>query len=149
MNLLTAILLLVSPILISGMLALRFSLKADNLRLLLALSAGYLFSVSIIHLLPEAFIQQEDSVHLNVKLTGLFIVLGFCLQLIIDTFSTGIEHGHVHLHSKECNDHLPIGIIVGLFLHSFLEGLPVCDLNDTANGSNGVNHRIVYGLIVQ
>ncbi|HRH12342.1 MAG TPA: ZIP family metal transporter [Bacteroidia bacterium] len=148
MNLLTAILLLVSPILVSGMLALRFSLKADNLRLLLALSAGYLFSVSIIHLLPEAFIQQEDSVHLNVKLTGLFIVLGFCLQLIIDTFSTGIEHGHVHLHSKECHDHLPIGIIVGLFLHSFLEGLPVCDLSDTANGSNGVNHRIVYGLIV-
>jgi zinc transporter ZupT len=79
------------------------------------------------------------------KAIGLCIVLGFCLQLVIDTFSTGIEHGHVHLHSHECHDHLPHGIIIGLFLHSFLEGLPLCEMRE---GLSTVNMRIVYGLVV-
>jgi zinc and cadmium transporter len=141
-----AILLLVAPILVAGIFAYKFPIKQDSLRLLLALSASYLFSVSIIHLLPEAFghIHGSDTpVPVNVKLTGLFIVLGFCLQLVIDTFSTGIEHGHVHLHSNECHDHLPYGIIIGLMLHSFLEGLPIYSAGDS-----GINYQLIYGLML-
>lgn len=141
MNTPLAILFLVSPILLAGILALKVAVKQNNLRLLLALSAAYLFSVSIIHLLPEAYLNQ------NVKLTGLFIVLGFCMQLVIDTFSTGIEHGHVHLHSKECHTHLPYGIVIGLMLHSFLEGLPIYNLN-VSNGSSEINHQLIYGLVL-
>jgi zinc and cadmium transporter len=136
-----AILFLISPIILAGVLALKVAVKQNNLRLLLAFSAAYLFSVSIIHLLPEAFINH------NVKLTGLFIVLGFCMQLLIDTFSTGIEHGHVHLHSKVCNDHLPYGIIIGLMLHSFLEGLPIYNLN-SIDGESKINHQLIYGLVL-
>lgn len=141
MNTPLAILFLVSPILLAGIVALKIAVKQHNLRLLLALSAAYLFSVSIIHLLPEAYLNQ------NVKLTGLFIVLGFCMQLLIDTFSTGIEHGHVHLHSKECHTHLPYGIIIGLMLHSFLEGLPIYNLN-VGNGNSEINHQLIYGLVL-
>lgn len=137
-----------APILLSGLVALRVSINQTRLRLLLAFSAAYLFSVSIIHLLPEAFEQTGNVTLVNVKTIGLFIVLGFCLQLAIDTFSTGIEHGHVHLHSHECNNHLPFGIIIGLMLHSFLEGLPIYNLNgDPANGS-AINHQLIYGLIL-
>jgi zinc transporter ZupT len=117
------------------------NVKQNNLRLLLSLSAAYLFSISIIHLLPEAFAGT------NVKLTGLFIVIGFCMQLVIDTFSTGIEHGHVHLHSSDCHTHLPYGIIIGLLLHSFLEGLPVYNLNAGEN-TPSINHQLIYGLIL-
>ncbi len=117
------------------------SINQTRLRLLLAFSAAYLFSVSIIHLLPEAFANQ------NAKLTGLFIVLGFCMQLLIDTFSTGIEHGHVHLHSKDCNNHLPFGIIIGLMLHSFLEGLPIYNLNGTVQNTAAINHQLILGLV--
>lgn len=145
MNTTFAIIALVAPILLSGLIALKLSVKQTNLRLLLAFSAAYLFSVSIIHLLPEAFETVPTEVK-NVKMTGLFIVLGFCLQLVIDTFSTGIEHGHVHLHSKECHNHLPYGIIIGLMLHSFLEGLPIYNLN-SVNGTS-VNHQLIYGLIL-
>jgi zinc transporter ZupT len=118
---------------------------------LLAFSAAYLFAVSIIHLLPEAFgqdIHGHETLANSVKTTGLFIVLGFCLQLVIDTFSTGIEHGHVHLHSKECHNHLPFGIIIGLMLHSFLEGLPIYNLNGDPENGSAINHQLIYGLML-
>lgn len=140
MHPLLAILLLVSPILVTGLVAYNISIQSSRLRLILAFSAAYLFAISIIHMLPEAFTQHQT------KQTGLFIVVGFCLQLIIDTFSTGIEHGHVHLHSNECKKHLPYGIIIGLLLHSFLEGLPVYSINP--NNGYHVNHQLVYGLII-
>lgn len=135
-----AILALVAPILLSGFIAMKAVVKQTHLRLMLALSAAYLFAASIIHLLPEAFEQRDQ-----VKLTGLFIVIGFCLQLIIDTFSTGIEHGHVHLHSTDCHEHLPAGIMVGLMLHSFLEGLPIYNPN-AGSGASDINHQLIYGL---
>lgn len=138
MNPLIAILALCLPILLTGFIAYQLPIKQGGLRLILAFSAGYLFSISIIHMLPEA------SVNGNAKLTGLFIVLGFCLQLVIDTFSTGIEHGHVHLHSQECHKRLPIGIIVGLMLHSFLEGLPVYEVGNGAEGK--INFQLILGL---
>ncbi len=141
MNSLYAILGLTAPILISGSLALFIKINQTNLRLLLALSAAYLFSISIMHLLPEAFAQQE------VKQIGLYIVLGFCLQLVIDTFSTGIEHGHVHLHSSSCKTHLPYGILVGLMLHSFLEGLPIYNAN-ASSVNNSVNYQLILGLAI-
>lgn len=149
MNSTLAIICLVAPILLAGLIALKVNINQTRLRLLLAFSAAYLFSVSIIHLLPEAFGHDEHghaSGITNVKVTGLFIVLGFCLQLALDTFSTGIEHGHVHLHSKECHNHLPYGIIIGLMLHSFLEGLPIYNVNGNAANSTDINHQLIYGL---
>jgi zinc transporter ZupT len=138
LNPIISIISLIAPILLAGGIALKIKINQINLRLLLAFSAAYLFALSIIHLLPEAFELG------NVKQMGLFIVLGFCLQLLIDTFSTGIEHGHVHLHSSECKKHLPNGIIIGLLLHSFLEGLPIYNLNGV-NGST-INHQLILGL---
>jgi zinc transporter ZupT len=132
------ILFLIAPILLTGSLALVIRINQGNLRLLLAFSAAYLFALSIIHLLPEAYEFGQ------VKQMGLFIVLGFTIQLIIDTFSTGIEHGHVHLHSTECKSHLPMGIVVGLFMHSFLEGLPIYNINSSQTSS--INHQLVIGL---
>ncbi|MBX3164778.1 MAG: ZIP family metal transporter [Bacteroidetes bacterium] len=138
MNPVLAIILLIAPILIAGAVAFSIKVNQTRLRLILAFSAAYLFSISIMHMLPEAF--END----NVKLTGLFIVLGFILQVLMDTFSTGIEHGHVHLHSHSCQKQLPVGIIIGLFLHSFLEGLPIYDVNATE--SSNINYQLILGL---
>jgi zinc and cadmium transporter len=127
-----------APVLAAGTVAFSITIEQTRLKLILAFSAAYLFAIAIMHMLPEAFVQG------NVKLTGLFIVLGFCLQVIMDTFSTGIEHGHVHLHGKNCHKHLPYGIIIGLLLHSFLEGLPVYDPN--APASANINYQLILGL---
>lgn len=138
MNPIISISALIAPILLAGGLTLKIKINQVNLRLLLAFSAAYLFTLSIIHLLPAAF--QLGSV----KQIGIFIVFGFCLQLLIDTFSTGIEHGHIHLHSSECNNKLPRGIIVGLLLHSFLEGLPI--YNPYLNINNSINYQLILGI---
>ena len=138
MNIILSTLCLIAPIAITGIVALLLKTKKIKLDFILAFSAAYLFTLSITHLLPEAF--QFG----NTKQVGLFIVLGFCLQLAIDTFSTGIEHGHVHLHSHECNKQLPLGIIIGLLLHSFLEGLPI--YNGNIKGDAAINYQLIFGL---
>lgn len=138
MQTLFAIVSLALPILITGFTAFGVKVEKRHLRLVLAFSAAYLFSLSIIHMLPEAFEGSEA------RTAGLVIVVGFCMQLLIDTFSTGIEHGHVHLHSSECHTHLPYGIVIGLFLHSFLEGLPVYDAGNHKAGA--VNYQLILGL---
>ena len=140
MNPLIAIVSLIAPILLAGIIAFNIVIEQTRLRLILAFSAAYLFAISIMHMLPEAF------AHSNIKLVGLFIVLGFCMQLVIDTFSTGIEHGHVHLHSNTCKTHLPYGIIIGLLLHSFLEGLPIYDPNSPETAY--INYQLVLGLAI-
>jgi len=131
-----ALLCLMLPIIVSGVTAFYFTFRASWLRLILAFSAAYLFSLSIMHLLPQAYSGG------NMKMVGLFIVIGFCVQLLIDTFSAGIEHGHVHLHGDNCQTHLPYGIIIGLCLHSFLEGLPVYNINSVTK----INYQLVLGL---
>lgn len=112
-------LLLSVPVLLTGFVFLSLKIKAKNLRFLLAFSAAYLFAISVTHLLPECY---EGA---NGKTIGLFILVGFFIQIIIEYFSAGIEHGHVHAHSDSCHKHLPLGMIVGLYLHSLLEGLPI------------------------
>lgn len=140
MTILLAIVCLALPIIISGSVALFLKINQSNLKLLLALSASYLFSISIMHLLPEVFQTTQ-----NGKQIGLFIVIGFCLQLVIESFSTGIEHGHAHAHNTSCKNHLPHGIIIGLLLHSLLEGLPI--YNPLAsNQVSPINFQIILGL---
>lgn len=138
MNPIVVILCLMAPIVITGLIAFNIKVNQTRLRLILAFSAAYLFAIAIMHMLPQAFMNQ------GTKLIGLFIVLGFSLQLLIDTFSTGIEHGHVHLHSSACKKHLPYGIIIGLMLHSFLEGLPIYSINPGQHSNT--NYQLVLGL---
>ena len=68
------------------------------------------------HLLPELFEKPE----LNV---APFILLGFFLQILIEYFSQGVEHGHIHKpHEKQG---FPFLIYLGLCLHAFAEGMPL------------------------
>jgi zinc and cadmium transporter len=143
-NVFLPILALSLPVLITGVLALNFKLNQTWFKLVLAFSAAYLFSTTIMHLLPEVY---ESS---DFKYVGLFIVIGFSAQLIIESFSSGLEHGHSHRHSHACKEHFPFGIIIGLFIHSFLEGLPVYQSdNHLAMPHEGhANHQLILGLIV-
>jgi len=111
--------LLALPVLITGSIFLSLKIKAKNLRFLLAFSAAYLFAISVTHLLPECY---EGT---NTKTVGLFILGGFFIQILLEYFSAGIEHGHIHAHTDSCKKHLPLGMIAGLYLHSLLEGLPI------------------------
>ena len=89
-------------------------LKASAIKLLLAFSGAYLFAISVFHLLPEVYTGDG-------KRIGLFLLIGFILQIVLEFFSQGIEHGHAHLHNKT----IPISMLISLAIHAYLEGMPL------------------------
>ncbi len=100
-----------------------------NLKLILSFSGAYLFAITVLHLIPDAY-QSGD------HLVGVFILGGFLFQILLEQFSEGIEHGHVHHHVQE-HAAFPIGIMVSLCLHAFLEGMPL---------AQGHQQELVFGI---
>ena len=85
-----------------------------NIKLLLTFSGAYLFAVSVIHLIPELFHHHpKDSI-------GIFILLGFLIQILLEFFSKGIEHGHFHKQKI-----IPFSVMLSLCLHALIEGIPL------------------------
>ncbi len=147
MNSLQSILALSLPVVITGIIALYFKLNQSIFKLVLAFSAAYLFSTTIMHLLPEAYASGYQVDADNLKMVGLFIVVGFSAQLLMENLSGGLEHGHNHHHSDVCKKHFPYGIIIGLLIHSFLEGLPVYKSGGVMPHIHS-NHQLIFGLAV-
>jgi zinc transporter ZupT len=103
--------------------------KSWNLKLLLSFSGAFLLALTLFELLPEVYN------HLDTKRTGLFIMCGILLQIILELFSKGAEHGHVHIHKN--NSVFPWLLFISLCIHSFLEGFPIHEHND-----------MVYGVLI-
>ncbi len=102
--------------------------KKKNLKLLLAFSGSFLLSITVMHLLPEVYETHSHSV-------GIFIMVGILFQIILEFFSKGAEHGHVHGHDKIVQ--MPWLLFISLCIHAFLEGFPV-----------GHHHDLAYGIAI-
>jgi zinc and cadmium transporter len=104
----------------SGILLLLVKLPRNAMKMLLAFSGAFLFAMSLLHLVPELYTDGGAEI-------GIWILAGFLIQLLLEYASEGIEHGHVHNHDDHHHDksRVPVGIIGGLCLHSFLEGMPL------------------------
>jgi zinc transporter ZupT len=89
--------------------------KAHIIKLLLAFSGGFLLAIAFTHFIPDLYHEQSASI-------GIYILLGFLIQLIMEFFSGGIEHGHVHVHKGQ---KMPWGLFISLSIHSILEGIPL------------------------
>jgi len=87
-----------------------------NLKLLLAFSGSFLLSLTVVHLLPEIY---ESPAH-NI---GIYIMVGILFQIILEFFSKGAEHGHVH--GNETMVQIPWMLFFSLCIHALLEGFPV------------------------
>jgi zinc transporter ZupT len=96
-----------------------------KLKLLLAFSGAFLLSITVIHLLPEIYKTNNNSI-------GIFIMIGILFQIILEFFSKGAEHGHVHGHEKL--SHIPWSLFISLCLHALLEGFPVGHHHDLSIG---------------
>jgi zinc transporter ZupT len=96
-----------------------------NLKLLLAFSGSFLLSLTVMHLLPDVYKNEEPSI-------GLCIMLGILFQIVLEFFSKGAEHGHVHGHAKM--NQIPWLLFISLCIHAFLEGFPVGHHKDLAIG---------------
>ncbi len=101
-------------------------LPLDNqkwMKWLLAFSGAYLFSLTILHILPDVLLSTEQP-----HRVGFYILAGFFLQLVLEVFSHGVEHGHMHEHPAQ-NGHshspktgVPVLLLGSLIIHSLLEG---------------------------
>jgi zinc transporter ZupT len=103
--------------------------KSIGTKLLLSFSGAFLLALTLFDLLPEVYH------HLEAKQTGLFIMCGILLQIILEFFSKGAEHGHIHIHKEDTQ--FPWLLFISLCIHSFLEGFPIHQHND-----------MVYGVLI-
>lgn len=100
-----------------------------HLQLLLAFSGAFLLALTIFELFPSVYRQAAP------KQVGIFIIAGILLQIILEFFSKGAEHGHVHASYR--SGHYPWVLFFSLAVHAFLEGFPV-----------DKHPNIIYGIIV-
>lgn len=101
----------------------------ERFKLLLAFSGAFLLALTIFELFPSVY-ETSDS-----KSIGVFIMLGILLQIFLEFFSKGAEHGHVHIDSEKTN--FPWLLFFSLSIHSLLEGFPI-EGHDT----------ILYGILI-
>lgn len=103
--------------------------KSIGTKLLLSFSGAFLLALALFDLLPEVYH------HLDPKQTGLFIMLGILLQIILEFFSKGVEHGHPDIQNDDKK--FPWVLFISLCIHSFLEGFSIHEHND-----------MVYGILI-
>ena len=111
--------ILILSVLAGWVAVLKFKLgEPRRVKLVTAFTGAYLMALTCLHLLPEVFAGKTGNAALSL---GAFILLGFFLQVVLDNFSGGIEHGHSHHHHGSA----PIAVMIGLCLHAFLEAMPL------------------------
>lgn len=103
--------------------------KNLGITLLLAFSGSFLLATTLFELLPSVY------AHSNAKEVGLFIMLGIVLQIFLEFFSHGAEHGHMHFNEEKTV--FPWLLFISLCVHAFLEGVPISD-----------NQPILYAILV-
>lgn len=133
MNAVAIVTILFISALVSGLAV--FFVKRDNtnlLKLILSFSGAYLFAITVLHLIPHVYL----SLNTSPEIIGLYILGGFLFQLVLEQFSQGIEHGHIHHDDHKA---IPFGIMVSLCLHAFLEGMPL---------AAGHQSQLVFGIAI-
>lgn len=115
MSLVVQVFILFSSVFLGGILVELFK-KQSNLKLLLSFSGGYLLTIIFTHILPETYTQIGSS-------AGYYILGGFLLQIVLEYFSKGVEHGHTHTHS--IGKSFPLILFISLSIHAFIEAIPL------------------------
>jgi zinc and cadmium transporter len=135
MNYLMYILLFLSVI-VSGLSVLYINISSKNLKLILSFSGAFLFAISLLHLIPEIYSSGTPNI-------GVYVLAGFFMQILLEFFTQGIEHGHIHIHKTDHKHNaFPYTMMIGLSIHSFLEGMPL------ANNLTDSHKSLLTGIIL-
>ena len=94
-----------------------------------------------LHLLLETYLSLQSISEKGTLLAGVGVVLGILLQIGIEWFTGGIEHGHMHVHEHKKGS-VPAGLVLGLCLHAFIEGLPL------SSAAHHHNHHFLVSILV-
>lgn len=110
----------------------------ENIKLLLAFSGAFLLAITFFELIPEVYTEG------NQKINILFILLGILLQVFLEFFSKGAEHGHMHWQPNK--NQFPTILFLSLSLHALIEGVPVSEANNVLYGI--LAHKIPVAIVL-
>jgi len=131
---------LIFSVLIGAGLVLFINLKDTLIKLFLSFSGAYLLAITVLHLLPEVY--QNN----NNKYIGLYILLGISIQLLLEFFSKGAEHGHIH--SEMIEKSFPWLLFISLSIHAFFGGIPLGRSHDDTLLWAIVIHKIPISIVL-
>jgi len=140
--------LLILSVLIGAFLVLLIKPDKKYISFLLAFSGSYLLSVTVLHLLPEVYTDVHSHTHhehSDPKILGVLILAGVLVQSILEFFSKGTEHGHIHTHSDA--KEFPLLLFISLCIHAFSEGIPIHNTNENLLWAIVV-HKIPIGIVL-
>lgn len=141
MNILWTIFWLIFAVLAGGLVVLFLNdYRKSIIKLMLAFSGGFLLSVAFTHFIPELYATGGSWV-------GICILAGFLVQLILEFFSGGIEHGHIHIHKDKS---VPVALLISLSVHSFIEGIPLGSTELMEHAHHGHDHdgkSLLLGIV--
>ena len=127
---------------------------------------AFLFASCFINLVPHMFLGDEPfrfvtpNIHFKIAAA---VMLGFLIQLLLEQLTKGAEHGHNHCpcceeekeaeehhhehhhHTGHCHNtsvHPVTGLLIGLSIHAFLEGMPMVDLD------GDIHQGLLYGIVL-
>ncbi|MFC5873688.1 ZIP family metal transporter [Chryseobacterium arachidis] len=113
------VLLLILSVVAGVFLGKHFGKKEKLAKNLLILSAGFLITICLNEVFPEVYNAEVGSS------LGIFVIGGVLLQMILEALTKGFEHGHFHHHNE--HNILPVALMLGLFIHAFIEGIPLAN----------------------
>ncbi len=102
----------------------------------LAFSGAYLFTLTLTHILPELFAEAATPFHI-----GIFVVIGFLMQVLLEFFTEGIEHGHLHHHNLNANT-----MLIALCIHALLEGTLLS--HPSHHHEHGETNTLLFGIVI-
>ena len=117
---------------------------SKSFKTILTFAGSYLFSITLLHLIPELFEEALGSPEFGSINIGACILIGFFFQKVLEYFSSGVEHGHAHHHTISYS---PVLLLGSLLMHAFLEGTV---LIHTHTGPEEANHGIdlLLGIVL-
>lgn len=133
------------PVILSGLTVYLFKISDKGLKLILAFGGSFLLCLSFLELVPEIYSSE------NIQIIGFFVLAGFFIQFLLDFLTKGVEHGHAETHE---HNHLnPLPIMIGICIHSFLEGMPFAEnfkIGDIQNSllTGIVIHNIPISIVL-
>lgn len=139
------IFILFGSALIGGIIALtrQKSTEEHQVKHVLVFAGSYLFSITLVHILPELFEAHDSSFGI-----GVFILAGFFFQQLLEYFTNGVEHGHMHIHHHG-NDHSAlsgVSLMLALCTHAFLEGTILS--NPISEHSHHNESTLLIGIVL-
>ena len=133
-----------------------------------AFGGAFLLGSCFINLVPHMYAHGFAIDGIKI---GVAVLIGFLIQLLLESLTNGIEHGHNHClcceeefdthhhdsdstsheahhhhhHDGLCHEnhtHPVTGLMIGLSIHAFLEGMPLVDTDGT------IHQSLLYGIIL-